>query len=248
MANNALKNLLTTSRRAGQELSPEQKKALTKALTIKGEKGKGKKITQAELKRGAKKSGQDFDDFLATVSATYGTKRFGGKVKDIFEKKGFEKKGGQYVKYDPLSQKDIKKAIEAGYSAGDIRKYIAKNFVESELGSQIGKFMGEGEYGLDASTGQWERTEPIEINTEGKLPNISTVSPGEAEGIFAGLDPDAFPGATPMEMEYAAIVDPYKIQAKSSERQQKLSALTNLRGQKIGQATSLYGLIPYAFR
>lgn len=248
MANDALQDLLTASRRSGQELSGKQKETLAKALTLKGDKGKGKTITRAELQRGAKKSGQDFEDFLATVSRNFEIGRFGGKTKDIFEKQGFKQEGAKYTKYDPLSKKDLNKAIEAGYSAGDIREYIAKNFAQSELGDQIGKFMGQGNYSLDPSKGTWNANERIDINTDTTVPTVSTVASGETKGPFAGLNPDDFPGSTVAEMLYATSVDPYKIQAKSSERQQKLSALTNLRGQKVGQATSLYNLIPYAFR
>lgn len=248
MANNALQELLTASRRAGQELSGKQREALAKALTIEGKKGRGKTITRAELQRGAKKSGQDFEDFLGTVSRNFAAERFGGKTRNIFEKQGFQQEGTKYAKYNPLSQKDLDKALEAGYSASDIRDYVAKNFAQSELGDQIGKFMGEGNYSLDPSKGIWNVNEPIDIKTDTTVPSVSTVASGETKGPFAGLDPDAFPGSTVAEMLYATTVDPYKIQAKSSERERKLAALTGLRGAKISQATSLYNLIPYAFQ
>jgi hypothetical protein len=54
-------------------------------------------------------------------------------------------------------------------------------------------------------------------------------------------------GATPFEMDYALNIDPYKIQAKSAERQSRISQQTSLQAAKIGQGTSLYNLIPSAF-
>jgi hypothetical protein len=48
-------------------------------------------------------------------------------------------------------------------------------------------------------------------------------------------------------MEYATMIDPYKIQAKSAERRTRMETSANLAQQRIQQANYLYNLIPSAF-
>jgi hypothetical protein len=51
---------------------------------------------------------------------------------------------------------------------------------------------------------------------------ISTVGDTDITDIYG--DPDSFDGSTPAEMDYATLIDPYKIEAKSRERLGALQA------------------------
>lgn len=264
----SLESFISQASKKGVQLSGGAKKQLTKAIQQSGQSGQGKKITVAEIQKGRKtydKAGGS--DYLATVGRTYGASQLSKEARNLLQKKGFTQDGGYYTKAGPITGSVIEKATAAGYKPGDIRSYLAGSFAQSQLGDEISKFMGEGNYQLDDVTGRWSLKPPISVSGGGLTPGMGTVGPGE--GIYAGLNPDAMPGATPFEMQYASMIDPYKIQAKSAERLGRLSQATDLLGRKmaygteydiaklnrikglqeakIQQANYLYNLIPSAF-
>lgn len=264
-APSSLAGLIAQQRLKGVQLAGKQKQALTKAIQQSGQGGQGRKITAAELRTG--KKGYKGEDYLATVGRTYAAQRLAQPVRKKLEKKGFTKdSGGYYTKSGPITQNVLDKVLGAGYSEGDVRDYLAKNFAQGELDNQIGKFLGEGGgYKLNPDTGKWEK-QGLGPD-DGKEYPVSPVTPGE--GPYAGIDPNAGEGATPAEIGYATAVDPYKIEAKSRERLgslqaglgaylgrldssttydvAKLNRIAGLQQAQTQQATSLYNLIPSAF-
>jgi hypothetical protein len=245
---NSLAALIAKARQKGVQLTGGAKKELTKAVQQSGKKGQGKKITAAELKGGKQvytKAGGT--DYLATVGRTYGAKQLSKDLRKRFESKGYTKEGGYYTKPGAITESVLGKAQGAGYSSDDIRSYLAGNFAQNELGDQVSKFIGEGNYQLDPTSGRWGKKPEISITGGGTTSPISPVAPGTTSGIYAGIDPDAAPGATVGEMEYATMIDPYKIQAKSAERRTRMETSANLAQQRIQQANYLYNLIPSAF-
>jgi len=261
----SLESFISQASKKGVQLSGGAKKQLTKAIQ---QPGKGNKITLDEIRKGSKTYKKfSGDDYLATVGRTYAASQLGSKARQLLEKQGFTLDGEYYTKAGPITSSVIEKATAAGYKPSDIRSYLAGAFAQNQLGDEISKFMGEGNYQLDPATGRWSMKPPISVTGGGVTPGMGTVGPGE--GIYAGLNPDTMPGATPFEMEYAAAIDPYKIQAKSAERLGRLSQATDLLGRKmaygteydiaklnrlkglqeanIQQANYLYNLIPSAF-
>lgn len=266
----SLENLINQARLRGVQLTGGAKKELTKAIQQQGKKGKGETITAKEIKKGRelfKKSGGT--DYLATLGRTYQSSQLSKDLRKKFENQGFTQADGYYVKPGDITQNVLDKALGAGYSAGDVRDFLAKNFAGNALNEQVSKFMGESDsYSKDPSTGQWSKQDITITQNEDDFP-ITTVSGGPGKGIYAGIDPDAASGATPAEIDYSIFVDPYKIQAKSAERLGRLSQATDLLGRKmaygteydisklnrlnalqqakIQQANYLYNLIPSAF-
>lgn len=264
----SLESFISQARKKGVQLSGAPKKQLTKAIQQSGKGSQGKKITAAEIQKGRKtyaKTGGT--DYLATVGRTYGASQLSKDARSLLAKRGFTQEGGYYTKPGQITGSVIEKATAAGYKPNDVRSYLAGSFAQDQLGSEIAKFMGEGNYQLDPATGRWSEKPPISVTGGGNIPGMGTTGPGE--GIYSGLNPDKMPGLTPFEMEYSATVDPYKIQAKSAERQARLSQATDLLGRKmaygteydiaklnrlrglqeaqIQQANYLYNLIPSAF-
>lgn len=267
---NSLENLINQARLRGVQLTGGAKKELTKAIQQSGKKGKGKTITAKEIKQGRdlfKQSGGT--DYLATLGRTYQASQLSKDLRKKFENRGFSKADGYYVKQGDITQDVLDKALGAGYSAGDIRKVLAKNFAGNALNEQVAKFMGESDtYSKDPKTGKWTKQDIDITQDEDNFP-ITTVTGGADEGIYAGINPDAVPGATPAEIDYSMFVDPYKIQAKTGERLGRLTQATDLLGRKMAygteydiaklnrlnalqqakvqQANYLYNLIPSAF-
>jgi hypothetical protein len=261
----SLESFISQASKKGVQLSGAPKKQLTKAIQ---QGGGNQKITAKEIQQGrgtySKAGGTDY---LATVGRTYGASQLSKDAKNLLAKRGFTEEGGYYTKSGPITSDVIGKATAAGYDPKDIRSYLAGSFLQDQLGSEIGKFMGEGNYQLDPSTGRWSMKPPITVTGGGSIPGAKSVSQGE--GIYAGLNPDTMAGSTPFEMQYASMIDPYKIQAKSAERLGRLAQSTDLLGRKMGygteydiakinrlqnlqqaniqQANYLYNLIPSAF-
>jgi len=264
----ALESFFEQQRKKGVQLSGAAKKQLTKALQQKGKAGQGKKITAKELAKGRAtytKSGGS--DYLATIGRTYAPSQLSKQVQNKLKKAGFaQDSSGYYAKSGPLTGSVLDKALSAGYDPQEVRSYLAGNFAQNALDDQIAKFLGEGgQYKLDQSTGRWSKQSLSPGSTS--VAGLGTVTGGQ--GIYGGIDPNAAPGSTPAEIEYAASVDPYKIQAKSAERLGRLGQATDLLGRKmaygteydiaklnriqglqqaqIQQANYLYNLIPSAF-
>jgi len=240
----ALEDFLASQRQTGPTLTSAQQKKLKQLI---GVKGKQDTISAKELEKGQKKytsKGQQFGDYMAAVAATFGEGRFKGGVKQQLTQQGYTPEGGKYIKRAPISGDILEKAKSAGYGEEDIRKYVAQTFAQKELDEGVGKFMGPT-YTLNPNTGKFESVPAITTSGGNTTPPPITTTTGS--GIFAGLDPDTMAGATPFEMDYALNIDPYKIQAKSAERQSRISQQTSLQAAKIGQGTSLYNLIPSAF-
>ena len=245
---NSLAALIAKARQKGVQLTGGAKKELTKVVQQSGKKGQGKKITAAEVKGGKKTFAQaGGTDYLATIGRTYAADKLAKDVRKRFESKGYTKEGGYYVKPGAITESALEKAKGAGYSSDDIRSYLAGSFAQNELGDQVSKFIGEGNYQLDPTSGRWSKKPEISITGGGTTSPISPVAPGTTSGIYAGIDPDAAPGSTVGEMEYATMIDPYKIQAKSAERRTRMETSANLAQQRIQQANYLYNLIPSAF-
>lgn len=235
----AFEEFLSKERRPGKDLTKGQRRQLNKLIQApKG--GKGKIVTGKELKTGAKaakKSGKDFGDYLGTVARTYGVSQLGGKAKKQLESAGYTQQGGYYTKQNPITGEMLSRGEAAGFKGDDIRSYLS-GLSSKDFGEGASGYMQKGEYNLNPSTGKWAKATPINIDDSATDPTdfLSSFLSGNNEGIFAGLNPDTMPGSTPAEIDYATRVDPYKIQAKSSERQARFQLGSNL-----------YGLIPYAF-
>jgi len=264
----ALQSFFEQQRKRGVQLSGAPKKQLTRAIQQKGKAGQGKKITAAELAKGratyAKSGGTDY---LATIGRTYRPAQLSSQVQGKLRKAGFtQDTTGYYTKAGPLTGSALDKALAAGYDPQEVRSYLAGNFAQSALDDQISKFLGQGgQYKLDPETGRWSK-QSLDVGPNA-VAGMGTVTGNE--GIYSGINPDEAPGATPFEMQYAAAIDPYKIQAKSAERLGRLGQATDLLGRKmaygteydiaklnrlqnlqqaqIQQANYLYNLIPSAF-
>lgn len=241
----AIEEFFAGARKTGKDLSSQQQKKLQGLL---GLKGKSDKLNVKELQKGKKAyeaSGKNFGDYLSAVAGTVKESKLKGGVRKKLEGAGYTSEGGYYTKKAPISESMVAAAQGKGFGDTDIRKYLAQSFASKELGEGIGKFLGGGNYKLNSETGKWEEFEPVSPGAQGATSAGAFGTTGE--GIFAGLNPDDFQGSSPMEMEYAALVDPYKIQAKSSERIAKTGQRTSLQAAKIAQGTSLYNLIPSVF-
>jgi hypothetical protein len=244
----ALAALFEQARRRGVQLTGGAKKELTKEIQQSGKAGKGKKITAAEVKGGKQAYGKaGGTDYLSTVGQTYAANQLAKDVRKRFESKGYTKEGGYYVKPGAVTESALEKAKGAGYSSDDIRSYLAGSFAQNELGDQVSKFIGEGNYQLDPTSGRWSKKPEVTITGSGTIPPITPIASGTTSGIYAGINPDAAPGSTLGEIEYATLVDPVKIQAKSAERRTRMETSANLAQQRIQQANYLYNLIPSAF-
>lgn len=243
-SSNAFGEFLSGARRTGQDLSARQKKQLNKLIQSPKKGGKGKTVTAKELKQGqkaVKASGKDFGDYLGTVARTYGTSQLNKKAQKKLESAGYTQQGGYYTKQNPITGEMLSRGEEAGFKGEDIRGYLS-GLSSKDFGEGAARYMQQGEYDLDASTGKWGKRAPIGITDSsddsagGPTDFLNNFLTGQNQGIFAGLNPDEMSGYTPAEIDYATRIDPYKIQAKSSERQAKFQLGSNL-----------YGLIPYAF-
>lgn len=244
----ALESLIEQARRKGVQLSGAPRKELTKAIQQSGKKGKGKTITAAEVRGGQKvyeKSGGT--DYLSTVGRTYAANQLAKDLRKKFEKQGYTQQDGYYTKAGNITQDVLSKATGAGFGEKDIRSYLAGKFAQGELDEQVSKFMGQGNYQLDPTTGRWSAKPEITVTGTDTSSAITTVSPGTVSGIYAGINPDDAPGSTIAEMEYMAQIDPYKIQAKSAERRARMEQATDLTKSRMQQANYLYNLIPSAF-
>lgn len=217
MAAEGLSGFIAEQRKKGVKLAGKQKKELSKAIQQSGKKGRGSKITAAELARGRKFATKtNTPDYLATVARTFAPKKLTAPVRKKLQKRGFTKdETGYYTKSGQITQNVLDKARAAGYSDTDLRSIIARDFAAKELDDQVGKFLGEaGGYKLNPTTGKWEAS-TLGIGPN-NIPGIGDLDVNE--GPYAGINPDAASGATPAEFDYATLIDPYKIEAKSRER------------------------------
>lgn len=244
----ALESLIQQARLRGVQLSGAPKKELTQSIQQSGKKGQGKTITAAEVRGGKKvyeKAGGT--DYLSTVGRTYAANQLAKDLRKKFEKQGYTQQDGYYTKAGNITEDVLKKATGAGFGEKDIRSYLAGKFAQGELDEQVSKFMGQGNYQLDPTTGRWSEKPEITVTGGGTTPPITPVSSGTVSGIYAGIDPGKAPGSTIAEMEYMTLIDPYKIQAKSAERRARMEQATDLTKARMQQANYLYGLIPSAF-
>lgn len=229
----ALENFLLESARRGVQLSGAPKRELTKALS-----GKDGKITLASLRGGKdtfKKAGGT--DYLATIGRTYGSDQLSKEVKEKLKEKGFAEDSGYYVKPGQITGATVQKAVTAGFGEEDLRSLLADKYAQSQLDSEIAKFMGQGNYNLDPSTGRWKQKETVNIlsgipgDATSGAPSgtIPSGTPGStvSSGIYAGINPDTASGVTPTEIDYTMIMDPLKLQARSGERLGLLQASLN---------------------
>lgn len=221
--------------RTGAQLPGEQQTSFRGTV---GYTGPGDIYTKKEFKKGQKaykKSGQQFGDYLSAVAGSIGTQDLAPKLQKKFQKKGFQEFEGYYTTKAPVTASGIASLAQRGFEKSDVQKYIADRFKNDYLSSEVRKFMGE-DYRLNPDTGKYEKFDAtIKLDTPTGTGDLDTSISGTVtknEGIYAGLDPDTMKGSTPYEMQYATLVDPYKIQAKSAERIAR-----------VGQGTALYGLI-----
>jgi hypothetical protein len=216
MANDALRNLIEAQSKKGVKLAGSQKKQLSKAIQQSGRGSSGKKISASEVAKAKRQAPQAVrSDYLATVAQTFKPNQLAGNLKKKLTKKGFEKdQSGYFTKPGQITQSALDKAKQAGFSEGDIRSTLA-GFQGSRFDPSVTSFLTEGGgFKLNPQTGQFEST-GLNLGPNNIPSGAGTTG---NQGPFAGLDPDSFPGANPAEFEFAAIVDPFKIEAKSRER------------------------------
>lgn len=217
MAGDALRSFIESQSKKGVKLAGKQKKQLSKAIQQSGPKSGGRKITAAEIARAKKQAPAPArKEFLATVGQTFSPSKLAKDVRKKLTKKGFTKdEAGYFSKPGTVTQSAIDKARAAGFSESDIRSNLAQNFARNRLSEEVSKFIGEGGgFKINPETGQFE---PSGLNTGAN--DITPITGlGANEGPFAGIDPDSLPGVTPAEFDFAAAIDPFKIEAKSRER------------------------------
>lgn len=232
----AIEQFFADARKTGKNLNTKQQQKLKQIIGAKG------KVGEKELQKGQKTykaSGKDFGDYLSAVAGTVKTSKLSKDVRKKLEGKGYVAESGYYTKKAPISESMISAAQGQGFADEDIRKSLAQSFLGKELGEGVGKFLGSGNYKLNADTGKWEAFDPVP-GSGSQTPGIEdTVTTGE--GIFAGLNPDEFPGSNPEEMAYAMLMDPAKLEAKSRERLGILQAASsqNLGRMQTGSAERL---------
>lgn len=213
----ALTTLIESQRQKGVQLAGKQKKQLTKAIQQSGPKSGGKKITASEIAKAKKKAPQQLaGDYLATVARTFTPNKLAKDVKKKLTKQGFQKnESGYFTKAGPITQSVLDKVRGAGFDDRDIRSNLAQNFAADQLSKEVVNFLGEGGgFKLNPVTGKFE-SQGLNLGPN-DIPGIGAL--GDNKGPFAGIDPDAAPGATPAEFDFAAQIDPFKIEAKSRER------------------------------
>jgi hypothetical protein len=217
MADDALRGLIESQRLRGVQLAGKQKKQLTKAIQQSGPKAGGKKITASEIAKAKNKAPQAArEDYLATVARTFRPNQLAGNVKKKLTKQGFQQnEAGYFTKAGPVTQSVLDKVRGQGFDERDIRNTLAKDFAANQLDEQVSKFLTEGGgFRINPTTGRFE-SQGLNLGPN-DIPGIGGL--GDNKGPFAGIDPDAAPGATPAEFEFAARIDPFKIEAKSRER------------------------------
>jgi hypothetical protein len=216
MANDALRNLIESQSKKGVKLAGKQKQQLTKAIQQSGRGSSGKKISASEVARAKRQAPQAVkSDYLATVARTFQPNKLAGNLKKKLTKKGFEKDtSGYFTKPGQITQSALDKAKQAGFSESDIRSTLA-GFQGSRFDPSVTSFLTEGGgFKLNPETGQFEST-GLNLGPNNIPSGAGTTG---NKGPFAGINPDDLPGATPAEFDFAAIVDPFKIEAKSRER------------------------------
>jgi hypothetical protein len=219
-------------------LSSEQKQKLYSSIGYTPGSALGKKQVKT-LQKGVKKGtlgvNAPYTDILASAFTKTELGGLPGKYGKEFAKAGYAQFGDQFIK--PVTTSQIRQASSMGFGEAETRDYLAKQFAAGQIEEQARKFL-QPTYKADAATGRYikegETSIKIEDDNKNKAPtDYANIS--QTKSFLEGLDPDSLPGYTPGEIEYAAQIDPYKIQAKSS---QKIA--------QIGQGTSLYNLIGYA--
>jgi hypothetical protein len=216
MADDTLRKLIEAQSKRGVKLAGKQRKQLNKAIQQSGKGAGGKKITAAEVAKAKKKAPQAVrKDYLATVARTFQPNKLSADLKKRLGKRGFERdESGYFTKAGKITQSAVDKAKQAGFSESDIRSSIA-GFNANRLDPSITKFLTEGGgFKLNPETGQFEST-GLDLGTNNIPSGAGTTG---NQGPFAGINPDDLPGVTPAEFDFAAIVDPFKIEAKSRER------------------------------
>jgi len=231
--------------RTKRTVAPARQKKIGRSV---GYRGAADKVTGKEFRQATKgKKGDQFQQYLTRVSGAVPISALKGKAKSAFEKAGFAEFDGYYGR--PISASAVKKAASQGYSKEDVEDYLAQKFLGSQLSGEVSRFVGEsGRYKVDPVTGKYVKTTPTvtetgEDSSTSPFANMTT----SIRDFLDGLNPDAAPGSTIAEMEYATQIDPYKIQAKSAREQALISAKTSKDIAQTQQANALYNLIGYAF-
>jgi hypothetical protein len=217
MANDALRNLIESQSKKGVKLAGSQKKQLSKAIQQSGRGSSGKKISASEVAKAKRQAPQAVrSDYLATVARTFQPNKLAGNLKKKLTKKGFEQdQSGYFTKPGQITQSALDKAKQSGFSESDIRSTLASGFQGSRFDPSVTSFLTEGGgFKLNPQTGQFEST-GLNLGPNNIPSGAGTTG---NQGPFAGINPDDLPGVTPAEFDFAAIVDPFKIEAKSRER------------------------------
>lgn len=255
----------------GKKLTGKERSAFESLIQYEdSKKGYGKTISRGEILAAQKEYNKtkDFGDYFTALTGTFKASQFGKKATKELKNRGYEIRGGYFQKSGPITRNVVDQALEQGFSAGDVRGALAQQFAANELDKSISGFMKGGDYKKDPSTGKWSQID-LPGSTPPKKPSIEELIGQQNKGPYAGLDPNSMPGSTIAEMEYASRIDPYKIQAKTAERQTlmgeqgaalrtlaetksaerraRLEAEKDIRTAKISQGSNLYNLIPYAF-
>lgn len=236
-------------------LSSEQKQKLYSSIGYTPGSALGKKQVKT-LQKGVKKGTLGVSAPLTDILASAFTKtELGGlpsKYGKQFAKAGYTQLGEQFIK--PVTTAQIREAASMGFGEAETRDYLAKQFAAGQIEEQARKFL-QPTYKTDAETGRYikEGVTPIEIKNDAKdTPPMGNTAPtdfaniSQTKSFLEGLDPDSLRGYTPGEIEYAAQIDPYKIQAKSSQNIAQIGAKSAKDIAQIAQGTSLYNLIGYA--
>jgi hypothetical protein len=233
---NGLEAIFQGAGKAPIELTQEQKQRLYSSIGYSpGQTLTGKQVKQAQkvTKKGKIGIAGSYQDILASALPASAFESLPSKIGNQFTKAGYTRFGDSLIK--PVTAQQLTQAGRSGYAEEDVRDYLAGQFAGGQLQEEIRRFMAPS-YKLDPKTGKYIKPSSIPVGKE-KESTGQTTGPAvtSAKSILEGLNPEFFPGSTPAEIEYATQIDPYKIQAKSS---QKIA--------QIGQGTSLYNLIGYA--
>jgi len=235
---NGLEAIFQGVGKAPIELTQEQKERLYSSIGY----APGQNLTKKQVQKAQKvtKKGQigiagSYQDILASALPASAFESLPSKIGNQFSNAGYTRFGDTLIK--PVSAQQLTQAGKSGYAEEDVRDYLANQFAGGQLKEEIRRFMAPS-YKLDPKTGKYVKPSSISIDKDTEIKDKDKVTgPAvtNAQSILEGLDPDTFPGSTTAEIDYATQIDPYKIQAKSS---QKIA--------QIGQGTSLYNLIGYA--
>jgi hypothetical protein len=238
---NALEEIFRGAGQAPVALSAEQKQKLYSAIGYTPGTALQKKQVQTlekGIRKGTIEATAPVTDLLASAFNQTELGGLPGKYGKQFAKAGYLSLGDQFIK--PVSSSQIRQAASMGIGETETRDYLAKQFAANQIEEQARKFM-QPAYKTDVETGRYVKVGEKVIDVKGDGKDTAAEKPKEyadlskTKSFLEGLNPDELPGYNTAEIDYATQIDPYKIQAKSS---QKIA--------QIGQGTSLYNLIGYA--